>query len=172
MLECQHISLLVDKAGFKNFDPTLTTNAGNAYPIPIQPNYHIQMPQSSLTIIFRPGIWYLLLAFSAIGGTWCKPYGLKDPFDQEFIQTTDSINCVLVIFNFSPSLGCKQRSQCSSESSSSLSLHSLQSSQTHCPSRLPLVIPNAIMIVARYATPSMAPTKTIASKSMSYLMRN
>jgi hypothetical protein len=28
------------------------------------------------------------------------------------------------------------------------------------------------MIAARYATPSMAPTKTIASKSMSYLMRN
>jgi hypothetical protein len=151
---------------------TLTTNAGNAYSIPIQPDYRIQMLQSSPTIIFRPGIWYLLLAFSAIGRTKCKPYGLKDPFDQEFIRTTDSINYVLVIFDFSSSFGCKPRSRCSSASSSSLSLHSLQSPQTRCPSRSPLAIPNAIMIAARYATPSMAPTKTIASKSMSYLMRN
>lgn len=37
MLECQHTNLLVDNVGFKNFDPTLTTNAGNTYPILIQP---------------------------------------------------------------------------------------------------------------------------------------
>jgi hypothetical protein len=142
-------------------------------PFLIQPDYRIRMLQSGPSIIFRPGIWYLQLAFSAIGRTWCEPYGLKDPFDQEFIRTTDSINCLLVILDFSPSFSCKPRSQCSSASSSSLSFCSLQSLQTHCPPRSPLVmIPNAIMIAARYAIPSMAPTKTLASESKSYLIVN
>ena len=137
-------------------DPTLT--AGNAYPMPIQPDYRISDLVSGK---------YFRLAFSAIGRTWCETIWFE-----EFIRTTDSINCQLVIVDFSPSFRCKPHSQCSSASSSSLSLHSPQSPQTRCPSRSPLVMTNAIMIAARYATPSMAPTKTIASKSMSYLMRN
>ena len=137
----------------------------------LSPLSHSDVPINP-SIIFRPGIRYLQLAFSAIGRTWYEPYGLKDPFDQEFIRTTNSIKCQLVIFKFSSSFGCKPRSQCSSANSSSLSLQSLQSPQTRCPRRSPFVIPNAIMIVAAYATPSMAPTPTIANKSMSYLMRN
>src|SRR6267154_735040 len=69
-------------------------------PFLIQPDYRIRMLQSGPSIIFRPGIWYLQLAFSAIWRTWCEPYGLKDPFDQEFIQTTDSINCLLLFWIF------------------------------------------------------------------------
>src|ERR1700691_281532 len=48
MLECQHTSLLVDKAGFKSFDPTLTTNAGNTYPILVQPIVAFRCPGPNL----------------------------------------------------------------------------------------------------------------------------
>ena len=65
MLECQHTSLLVDNAGFKNFDPTLTTNAGNTYPILVQPIVAFRCPGPNLcdqedlvrTIWFEGSFW-------------------------------------------------------------------------------------------------------------------
>jgi hypothetical protein len=129
-------------------DPTLT--AGNAYPIPIQPDYRISDLVSGK---------YFRLAFSVIGRTWCETIWFE-----EFIRTTDSINCQLVIVDFSPSFRCKPHSQCSSASSSSLSFCSLQSPQPRCPP----MSPNAIMIAARYVTPSMALTQTLALARMCY----
>jgi len=171
MLECQHINLLPDNAGFKNFDPTLTTNAGNAYAIP----YPTRLSHSHAPIRSEYYIqtWYLVFTASVlcdledlVRSTWFKGsfWSGIHPNDWQYKLS-------VVILDFSPSFSCKPRSQCSSANSSSLSFCSLQSLQTRCPPRSPLVmIPNAIMIAARYAIPSMAPTKTLASESKSYLI--
>ena len=111
--------------------PTLT--AGNAYPMPIQPDYRISDLVSGK---------YFRLAFSAIGRTWCETIWFE-----EFIGTADSINCQLVIVDFSPSFRCKPHSQCSSASSSSLSFCSLQSPQPCCPPRSLNAIMIAVMLL-------------------------
>jgi hypothetical protein len=124
---------------------------------------------------------------STIRSTLCKPYVLKDSLDQEFIGTTDGINGLPVIFNLSQSFGCTPYSQCISASSSSPSSHSLQSPQTRCPPRPPLMmhfprmvlkflalylrLPNRVMIGAPgISLMSLAPTPITASLGMGYMI--